>query len=139
MFGPHPLRFPDVKAWAVDTYLPAQLAARPAGETYADGVTVAGQWTDTALPNRLVTVRDDGGTRDGPVLKRSLLAVNVWAESWTVASDLSRLVVALLESSPGSGDVVSHEATYGPIEIVEAAEKPHFYFTVELKVRGSSL
>ena len=101
--------FPDAKAWAV-AYVNAALLARPIGDTYADAVTVAGRVPDT-MPTRLVTIRDDGGTR-ALVTKSVSLGVNVWAETEQVCSQLAALVVAILEASPGQGRI-SNESPVG--------------------------
>ena len=128
--------FPDAKAWAV-AYVNAALIARPVGDTYADTVTVAGRVPDT-IPTRLVTIRDDGGTRS-LVTKSVSLGVNVWAETEQVCSQLAALVVAILEASPGQGAVVAHLSTSGPVEVVESSTKPHRYASVDLALRGVSL
>ena len=134
--------FPDVKAWAV-SYLSAALGAR--AESYASGVsvrsrvpaeTVADPWP---VSGRLVTVRDDGGSRVGPVTRRTLLAVNVWADTEKNTADLAALVVALLEDAAGSGPVVAHDNTSGPVEVVEESTRPRRYASVDIIVRGSDL
>ena len=128
--------FPDAKAWAV-AYMNATLLARPIGDTYADAVTVAGRVPDV-MPTRLVTIRDDGGTR-ALVTKSASLAVNVWAETEQVCSQLAALVVAILEASPGQGAVVAHLSTSGPVEVVESSTKPHRFASVDLSLRGTDL
>lgn len=138
MFARPPLRFPDVEAWAV-AYLVAALAARPVGETYADNVTVTAYWPDQSMPGRLVVVRDDGGPRVSAVTKLCSLAVNVWAETEEVATDLTLLVAGLLEQAPGNGSVVRHDGATGPARVEESSEKPHRYLTADLVVRGADL
>jgi len=127
--------FTDLEAWAV-TYLVAALAAR--AESYASGVTVSNRVPE-ALPARLVTVRDDGGPRSPTVTKTSSLGVNVWASSAADATDLARLVVALLEQSAGSGPVKGSTATSGPYRVPEQSGTPHWYASVDLVHRGTSL
>lgn len=129
--------FPDVAAWTID-YLRTALAARV--EPYASGVTVRHTWHEgDSLPARLVTVRDDGGPRVGPVAKRVSVAVNVWAASEADCADLSLLVAALLEDAAARGPVISHDGSTGPVRVREPSETPHRYLTVDLIVRGADL
>lgn len=128
--------FPDVTSWAT-TYLRDALAARP--EVYASGVTVAPWWDGTDLPARLVTARDDGGPRDGPVTKRCSVAVNVWAATESDAADLAALVAALLEAAAGNGPVVAHDGSTGPVRVPDNTGKSHRYLTADLVVRGADL
>jgi len=134
MFAKPDVVFTDLEAWAV-TYLGAQLAAR--AEPFTNGVTVD-HVTPVPLPARLVTVRDDGGPR-GAVTKTSSLAVNVWAATEEDASDLVRMVVALLERSAASGRVVGHVSTAGPARVPEESGTPHWFASVDLVHRGTSL
>jgi hypothetical protein len=127
--------FTDVEAWAVE-YLSDALALIE--DDFAADVTVTNVAPET-IPARLVTVRDDSGPRSEHVTKTSSMAVNVWAASDEDASDLARLVVALLESSAGSGAVVGHESTFGPSRVPEPSGQPHWFATVDLIHRGVSL
>lgn len=127
--------FPDVVDAAID-YLTTALAARPVGETFADGVTVRDRTPET-MPTRLVTVRDDGGPR-AAVTKDVALGVNVWAETEPVCSDLARLVVALLEDASGS-PFVGHVSTTGPYLVPDQGSPVHRYAVVTLTVVGTSL
>jgi hypothetical protein len=130
--------FPDVAALIGD-YLRTAIAARP--EAYASGVTVAGYWPEgKAIPARLVTVRDDGGPRLGPVTKLVTIAVNVWAATEADCSDLALLTAALLESAPGDGPpILAHDGATGPVRVPELSGKPHRYLTADLVVRGTDL
>jgi hypothetical protein len=127
--------FPDLSSWASD-YLRTAIAARP--EPYASSVTVTGYWPEgKAMPARLVTVRDDGGPRVAPVMKRVSLAVNVWAATEADCSDLSLLVAALLEDAAGSGPVIAHDGSTGPVRVRDST--PHRYLTADLLVQGEQL
>lgn len=134
MFAKPAVVFTDVEAWAVG-YL--QDALDDSDETFAEDVVVDHVAPET-IPARLVTVRDDGGPRFA-VTKASSLAVNVWAATEEDASDLIRLVVALLESATGNGPVVGHDATAGPARVVEESGTPHWFASVDLVHRGVSL
>jgi len=134
MFAKPDVVFADLEAWAV-TYLVAQLAAR--AEPFTSGVVVD-HITPAPIPARLVTVRDDGGPR-GAVTKTSSLAVNVWAATEADASDLVRMVVALLERAVATGPVVGHVSTSGPARVPEESGTPHWFASVDLVHRGTSL
>ena len=92
---PPALVFPDIEL-ILTQRIRAALNAR--SEAYAQNVHVS-----TSVPNprkdRMVTVRRDGGPttahRDQP-----RVGINVWATTEQHATDLSRLVVAILRSLP---------------------------------------
>ena len=90
------------------------------------------------MPARLVTVRDDGGSRDD-LSRTAFLGVNVWAETDADCSDLARMVASLLEASAGNGPVVACLGTNGPMPVVEESDKPHRYLSADLVVTGSPL
>lgn len=126
--------FPDPAAAAI-TYLVAELAAR--AETYA-AATVRDRNPD-AMPDLLVTVRDDGGRRDG-VAKECALALNVYATSHADCADLARLAVAILEDAPGNGTAfVEHVGTVGPYLVPEQGTHVHRYAVVTLTILGTAL
>lgn len=129
-----PVISPDAEEWAVD-YLTDALADRD--EDYAANVTVS-NGVGEANTGRLVTVRDDGGPRL-LVTKSVALGLNVWADTEADASDLARLVVALLEAAPGSDAVVGHSGTSGPTRVPEQSERPHWFASVDLLFRGTAL
>lgn len=130
--------FPDVVAAAVDL-LDLELSRRPATDLYADEVTVLDRAPEGEWPTRrLVTIRDDGGQRSGPVTKTCALGVNVWAETHADCSDLARLVVALLEDAHGT-PFVGHVSTQGPYLVTEDGPKIRRYAVVTLTIQGSAL
>ena len=126
--------FPDPAAAAI-TYLAAELALR--AEDVADA-TVRDRNPDT-MPDRLVTVRDDGGRRDG-VTKECTLALNTYATTHADCADLARLAVAILEDAPGSGTAfVEHISTAGPYLVPEQGTHVHRYAVVTLTILGIAL
>lgn len=127
------VEFPDIELWLTG-YLRTALAAR--AEPVASGVTVSTS-TPTTRPARLVTVRRDGGPRVGRVLEAARIGVNVWAATEQDATDLTRLVRALITAADGQGPVKHVGEQSGPSPIADAA--PRRFFTVELTVRGSAL
>lgn len=137
------LLFPDASEWMI-SYLEGRLSGR--AEPYAAHVLVAGDAPDEELTNlwpasgRVVTVRDDGGSRDG-FRQFSRLGFNVWTARGAAADahDLSGLVAALVDDSPGFGRVVGVVSTSVPIEVPDSSGRPHRYFTAELVFTGSAL
>ena len=124
---------PDAELWATG-YLRAALAAR--AETYAQGVYVSNNKPPTNRP-RTVVVRRDGGLQRG-AFDYPRLAVRVWADLEHEAADLSRLVQALLLTSPGDGVCVAATSLSGPSAIADASQFQK-YLTVELQMRCSPL
>ena len=135
MFSKPPVIFPDMTLWAI-TYLRAALTAR--SEPFASGVSVLTK-VPNAVPARLVTVRDNSGSRRPDVTKVASLGVNVWAANDADCADLSNLIAALFEASVGNGPVVGHLNGFGPYPVADESARPLRYLTVDLVVRGTSL
>jgi hypothetical protein len=139
-----PVVFPDVELWATG-WLRSALTAR--AEPYAADVFVsnarpsAEAWTSAhpsiPYPARMVTVRRDGGPRLDVVREAARLGVNVWGKTEQEASDLARLVRALLWSAPDGDPVCKVTETSGPSPIPDV--QPRRYMTFELVVRGTDL
>ena len=87
--------FDDVELWAT-AYLRSKLTARP--EAYTTGVVVSNA-VPTTRPTRLVTVRRDGGPKVNPLTEAARLGVNVWAATEADATNLARLVRAILSGA----------------------------------------
>ena len=132
-FQPAAVIFPDVELWATG-YLRAALAARP--EAFASGVFVSNAKPTTNKP-RTVVVRRDGGPQRG-LFDFPRLTVRVWADKEKDASDLARLVQALLVVSPGNGPVVAATVLSGPQGIPDDSQ-PQKLLGVELQTRGTNL
>jgi hypothetical protein len=122
----------DAELWATG-FLRASLAART--EPYA----VAGVGNDKAkvAQARKVVVRRDGGPQRG-LFDFARLTVRIWAPTEQEASDLARLVRALLLASPGNGPVVAAESPSGPMGVPDASG-PQKFLSVEVKMRGVDL
>lgn len=129
--------YPDVET-AVVSYLRTALAARP--EPYASGVTVTNRLPAT-IPDRAVWVRDDGGPDATAVTKASRIGVNVFTarNKRDEGIDLANLVRALLKAAPGSGPFTFATSFTGPVAVSDETERPRFYITCELHVRGTAL
>jgi hypothetical protein len=125
--------FPDVELWATG-YLRTELAGR--AESYAASVYVSNAKPAANRP-RTVVVRRDGGPQQG-TLDFPRLTVRVWADKEKEASDLARLVHALLMDARGDGPVVSVSSISGPLGVADDSQ-PQKYLSVELRTRGSNL
>lgn len=132
-FQPSAAIFPDAELWATG-YLRGALAART--EPYAANVGVANDKSKTTQVRKVV-VRRDGGPQRG-LFDFPRLAVRVWADVEQEASDLARLVQALLVVSPGNGPVVRAVILSGPQGIPDDSQ-PQKYLSVELQIRGVNL
>lgn len=123
---------PDVELMLTG-YLRARLDARP--ESYAAGVRVSN--TKAGNPERQVVIRRDGGPQRG-VLDYPRLGVRVWATKEQDASDLARLVQALLLDARGTNGIVGVTSLSGPSSVPDDAQ-PQKYLTLEMVVRATPL
>lgn len=132
---PPSIIFPDVELWAT-SFLRTSLAAR--SESYASDVYVS-----NAVPNprqnRMVVVRRDGGPRLDQVREAARLSVRVWAKTEQDATDLARLVRALLWASPDGAPVCRVNDLAGPSPVPDDSHQPLRYMTFELIVRATNL
>ena len=125
--------FPDVDLWATG-YLRSALAAR--AEPYAAGVKVA-VTVPATRPARLVVVRRDGGPRLDVARETARLGVRVWAGTEQDATDLARLVAALLWAAPDGNPVLKVTQTSGPSPVPDSSGQPLRYLTFEVTTRGA--
>jgi hypothetical protein len=123
---------PDVEL-ILTGYLRAALGARP--EPYAAGVRVSNAKVGNTA--RQVVIRRDGGAQRG-VFDFPRLGVRVWADVEQEASDLARLVQALLLDAAGSNGIVRATSLSGPSGVPDEAQ-PQKYLTVELTIRCTDL
>lgn len=124
--------FPDVELWAVG-WLRTALAGR--AEAYADDVLV-GTVVPTTRQPRMVMFRRDGGARLDVAREAPRLGINVWGSNEQEATDLARLVAALLWAAPDGDPVLKATHLSGPSPIADA--QPRRYLTFELITRGTA-
>lgn len=129
---PPSVLFPDAELWATGA-LRTALAGR--SEPYKAGVIVA-HAVPATRPDRLVTIRRDGGTEDG-LFDQPRFGVNVWTQTEKDAADLSRLVAALLRGLPGDGVCTYMRQVSGPSTVPDA--QPRRFMTFESRLRGEAL
>lgn len=124
--------YPDIELHLTG-YLRDALTGRP--ESYAQDVHVS-----NAVPNprrdHMVTVRRDGGVQ-ASLLDQPRVTVGVWATTEQDATDLARLVAALLWAAPNGAPLVSAVMVGGPVAIADA--QPRRSMVYEFTTRGSEL
>jgi hypothetical protein len=125
--------FPDVELWACD-HLRAALAGRP--EPYAAGVHVSNV-VPSPRTDRMVVVRRDGGPRLDHTRDLARLTVRVWGSSEQEATDLARLVAALLWAAPDGQPVIRVDQPTGPTPVADDSRQPLRLQTFDLIVRGT--
>lgn len=125
--------FPDVELWACG-YLRAALAGR--SEPYASGVYV-GNTVPATRTNRMVVVRRDGGPRLDVAREAARLTVRTWATTEQDATDLSRLVAALLWAAPTGDPVLRVDQLTGTSPVADDSRQPLRLATYEVIVRGT--
>lgn len=127
--------FPDVELWATG-YLRTALAGRT--EAYATGVYLSNT-VPSPRRDRMVIVRRDGGPRLDVTREAARLAVRVWAKTEQDATDLARLVAALLWAAPTGEPVVRVTQPTGSTPVADDSGQPLRFMSFEITVRGSNL
>jgi len=124
--------FPDVELWATG-YLRAALADRT--EPYAASVLVSNEVPQTRR-DRMVIVRRDGGPRLDVTREAARLSVRVWGPTEQVATDLARLVAALLWAAPTGSPVLRVQQQTGATPVADSSGQPLRFMSFEITVRG---
>lgn len=133
-WAPPPLLFPDVEL-LLTTRLRALIDARP--EPYAWAVFV-GNAVPKQRRDRMVIVRRDGGNRAGH-RDNARVGLNVWAPTEQEATDLARLVAALMYALPTGAPILAVTQLSGPTPIAEESKQSRRYLVFEVATRGTSL
>lgn len=128
-----PVTFPDVELFLTG-WLRAALAVRT--EAFKAGVVVSNA-VPTTRPARLVTIRRDGGPRLDVARESARIGVNVYAATEQDASNLTRLVRALLWACSDGAPICRVVELSGPSPVADVV--PRRYLTFELIVRGANL
>lgn len=126
--------FPDAELWAT-THLRAALSDR--AESYATGAFVSNA-VPTTRRDRMVIVRRDGGADDG-LFDHPRLSVQTWAKTEQDATDLARLVSALMRTLPGDGVCTSVRKNSGPNAVPDPSGQPLRYQVFDVTLRGVNL
>lgn len=131
---PTPLLFPDVEL-VLTAYLRSALAGRP--ESYAQDVYVSNRVPDPRR-DRMVIIRRDGGSSDG-FRDVARMSFRIWAQNEKAATDLARLVVALLHAAPTGNPIVRVSPQSGPTPIADESEQSLRYVVMDVHTRAATL
>jgi hypothetical protein len=130
--------FPDVEKVLV-AGLKAELEER--AESYAQDVYVATKKPaadQNPYPARIIVVRSDGGPKLDWVRKSERIGITIWANTYSDASDLARLIEALSITMTGESIKLS-QVILSPVRVDEAGPQECRYMTLELITKGSTL
>lgn len=130
--------FPDVEKVLV-AGIKAELLTRP--ETYAQNVYVATKKPaadKNPYPARIITIRSDGGPKIDWVRKSERIGITIWANTYSDASELARLIEAL-SITLTSDSIKLSQVILSPVRIDEAGPQECRYMTLELITKGSTL
>lgn len=141
---PTPLLFPDVEL-VLTAYLRSALAGRP--ESYAQDVYVSNR-VPHPRRDRMVIIRRDGGSGDG-LFDAARVSFRVWAgvplrtgghgPNEKAATDLSRLVNALLRAAPNGNPIVRVVPQSGPTPVPDDSEQSLRYSVADVYTRAANL
>ena len=130
--------FPDVEKILV-AGLRAAIDVRT--ESYTNNVFIAtkkpGPKTNP-YPNRIITIRTDGGPQLDDVRKMERIGLTVYATTYEDASDLSRLVGALVRTLTGEY-IKLVEVILSPVRVDEESQEEVRYMTLEVITKGTTL
>ena len=130
--------FPDVEKVLVAA-LKAELSTR--SEPVAANVsvsTIKPSPQKSPYPTKIIVVRSDGGTHLDHVRRMERLGLSIYADTYAEASDLARLVEALVRTLT-SAEIKLIDVVLSPVRIDEASEQEHRYMTLEIITKGTDL
>lgn len=131
--------FPDVEKLLVSRLKDALSAS---SKSYASGVTVATKKPSASVspyPERIVTVRADGGAAiERGLTKAERIGVNVFAKTYSDASSLALLVEAYMREF-NWGDIKLVETTMSPVRVDNDGVEEQRYMTFQMVVKASTL
>jgi hypothetical protein len=130
--------FPDVEKVLVAA-IKSELSARI--EPYAQNVMVATKKPAPDVkpyPARIVTVRGDGGPELDHVRKLERVGVTIYANTYSNASDLSRLLEALFRTMTGE-QIKMVSVILSPVRLDEGSTEEARFMTLEVITKASSL
>jgi hypothetical protein len=130
--------FPDIEKVLVAA-IKAELATRT--EAYAQNVFVATKKPAPDVkpyPARIIAIRSDGGPKLDWIRKSERIGITIWANTYSDASDLARLIEALSITLTGD-EVKLAQVILSPVRVDEAGPQECRYMTLELITKGSTL
>jgi hypothetical protein len=130
--------FPDIEKVLVGA-LTAAISART--ESYAQNVvisTIKPSPEVSPYPSRIITIRGDGGPELDYVRKEERVGITIWADTYSDASNLARLVEALVKGLTGEY-IKLVEINLSPVRIDEAGPQECRYITIQCITKGTAL
>lgn len=130
--------FPDIEKVLV-AGIKSALSAR--SENYAANVLVATRKPApdfSPYPAKIVTVRNDGGPQLDHVRKQERVGISIWADTYADASDLARLLEALLKQMTGE-EIKLVEIALAPVRVDEEGPQECRFMTIQVITKGITL
>jgi hypothetical protein len=110
-------------------------------ESYSQNVYVATKKPAPDVkpyPSRIITIRGDGGPELDHVRKLERVGVNVWCNTYSDASDLSRLIEALFRTMTGD-QIKLVTVVLSPVRVDEESTQENRYMTLEVITKATTL
>lgn len=123
--------YPDIEL-VLTTFFRAELPAH--GEA---GVYVSNRMPDTRR-DRMVLVRRDGGS-PAELLDRPRVSISVWDTTEQGATDLARIVHALISATADGSPVLHADPQSGPTPVADPSGQPLRLIVAEFYTRGEVL
>lgn len=92
----------------------------------------------TPYPEKIITVRDDGGADLDGVRRLSRIGINVWATDYATASGLAHLINALKDDLVGD-EIKWIKTNLSPTRLPEESQEEHRYLVWEVVVKATNL
>ena len=130
--------FPDIEKILVQR-LQEALDART--EPFAANVAVSTIKPSSDVlpyPERMVVIRGDGGPRLDHVRKLERAGITIWCNTYQEASDLARLVEALVKELTVDG-IKLVDIALSPVRVAEETQQECRYMTIEAIMQGTNL
>lgn len=116
----------------------AELSICAALRPHLDGQVFVGNAVPNPRRERMVVVNRDGGSNDG-VTDQPRIRIRCWAPTKQAATDLARLVVALMPTLVGSGGIVRVDHQSGPYEVPDESGAHQRLALFEIRTQGAPL
>jgi hypothetical protein len=130
--------FPEIEKVLVAA-IKAELDSR--AEIYSANVHVATKKPAPDVkpyPGRIIVIRSDGGNQLDWIRKIERVGITIWADDYSQASDLARLIEALAITLTGN-EIKLSRIMMSPVRVDEAGPQECRYLTLELITKGSTL
>lgn len=129
--------FPDIEKTLV-AYFNSALAG--VGTELASNVRVATKKAqpDDEQPAKEIVITASYDNEDNYVLKSGIVTIQVFADSYEAANQLSLLVESLSRGCVGE-EIKRAEVRLGPVRMAEATEQEKRYLELAVQIKGTNL